>query len=82
MTGLETPISMAVDLYTNEDAQYLYVLDPQNSRIVVLDKKGQFKAEYLSEKIKEAKKIVVSEEEGKAIFITGPRLYSIELEHL
>ena len=80
--GLETPINQAVDIYTNETAQFLYILDPQNSRVVVVDKKGQFKAEYLTGELASARKIVASEADKELIFLTGSKLLSINLEHL
>ena len=80
--GLETPINQAVDIYTNETAQFLYILDPQNSRVVVVDKKGQFKAEYLTGELASARKIVASEADKELIFLTGSKLLSINLGHL
>ncbi len=69
-------------IYTNEDLNFLYVLDPDSERVVVLTKDGEYKAQYKSEKIKEANKLSVSESEGKMVLLTGDKLYSIELKHL
>ena len=70
------------EIYTNEEQEYLYVLDPDESRIVVISKEGDYKAQYKSEKIKEAKDLTVSESEGKIILLTGDKLQSLEIEHL
>lgn len=81
-SGLEKPINLDARIYTNESLKYLYILDPRESRIVVIDKDGGYKAQYISDKIKEGKDLVVSEEEGRLVFLTGNKLYSVELKHL
>jgi hypothetical protein len=49
---------------------------------VVLEKDGNYKAQYFSDKLKEAKDIAVSEKNKKIIFLSGSKLYSIEIKHL
>lgn len=46
---------------------------------MVLDKNGDYQAQYVSEKIGEAIDLVVSEKEKQIILLTGDKLYSIEL---
>ena len=69
-------------IYTDEDAQYLYILDKDQSRVVVTNKEGDYKAQYLSDKMKDAGDIVVSEKEKRLIFLAQDKLFSVELEHL
>jgi len=69
-------------IYINEELEALYVLDPDEGRVVVLDKTGDFKAQYKSEKIKKAIDLSVSEKEDKIILLTGDKLYSLEIRHL
>lgn len=70
------------DIFTDEGAEDLYLLDPKNSRVIVLEKDGQFKAEYVSEKVAESTRFLVSEKERKIILLAGDKLYSIDLKHL
>ena len=69
-------------IYTNEEAENLYVLDNLGMRIVVLDKEGNFLAQYKSESLADAKDIVVSEDDRLLVFLTPDKTYSINLEHL
>jgi len=78
----DLPLTSATKIYTNEENKYLYVLDAANSRVVVFDKEGEFKGEYLSEKIKEGISLVASEKSGKMILLTGEKLYFTDLKHL
>ena len=58
------------------------MLDPKGERILVLEKEGRYKAQYKAEIIKDAKEIIVSEKEKKAILLINDKLYSIDLKHL
>jgi len=81
-SGQEKEIGKRGSLFSSEETKYLYILDTQNNRVVVFDKSGLFKAEYVFEKSKEASQIVVSEVEKKAILLSSDKLYSFELKHL
>lgn len=81
MTGVESNLAHPISAFSTGELEELYVLDPENSRVLVLSKKGEFVAQYISDKIKEAQALVVSEKEKRIIFLTGDKLYSIELEH-
>ncbi len=82
LSGLEGSVVGARDIFTDEAMKYIYVLDNQKGRVIVIDKEGQYKAEYLSEEIKKAAKLVVSEEEKKIILMVQDKLYAIELKHI
>jgi hypothetical protein len=81
ITGLYPDLANPAAIYTNEDLEYLYVLDNENSRVVVLDKNGEFKYQYLAEEVGKAKGFAVSEKDKKVILLVGDKLLSIELRH-
>lgn len=78
-SGIFPELTKAEAVYSNEELKYLYVLDKEGKRVVVLDKNGDYQAQYVSEKINEAINLVVSETEKQIILLTGDKLYSIEL---
>ena len=82
VSGVLPELISPKSIYTNEELESLYILDPDEVRVVVLTKTGEFKAQYKSEKIKEAIDLAVSEKEGKIILLTGDKLYSLEIKHL
>ncbi len=82
LKDMDKPLVNASDIFTNEETNFIYILDPGNGRIVVIDKNGEYKAQYLSGELKGATHIVVSEEDKKIIFLTGTKLFSIEIKHL
>lgn len=69
------------ELYTNEESLNVYILDPVNSRIVTMDKEGNYKAQYKADEIKGAIGVVVNESQGKLFFATKEKLYVIEMSN-
>ena len=78
LNGIPDPLSNPIAIYTNEDNKNVYILEKDKGRVVVIDKTGEFKMQYVSEKIKNATDIVVSEEEKKIILLTGSKLMYFE----
>lgn len=68
-------------IYTNDESGYLYVLDPGRQRVVVLQKNGEFVAEYVSDTLANAKSLVVDEDQGLILFLADSRVYSLGLKH-
>lgn len=64
------------------DNEYIYLLDRAGKRIVVTDKKGDYKAQYVSEQYSFAVNIVADEVLGKIILLTGDKLQYIDMQHL
>jgi hypothetical protein len=80
LKGLIGQLDNPTAIYTNENLKMVYILEKDKGRIVVLEKNGDFKVQYTSEDIKNAKDLVVSETEGKIILLTGSKLMFIELK--
>ncbi len=79
MEGIVDEISKPTAIYTNEELEFVYILEAEKSRIVVLEKNGDFKLQYVSDAIKAANDLVVSEKEGKIILLTGSKLMYIQI---
>jgi hypothetical protein len=69
-------------IYTSEETASIYLVFPEKKSIVVLTKEGDYQAQYVSDKISEAKGFIVSEKDKKIMILTGDKLYSIELKPL
>lgn len=68
-----------VSFYTDENSEYLYVLDPENARIVVATKGGEFLTQYVGDQLRDAKFVVVSEKAKRMFTIMENKVYSMEL---
>lgn len=79
ITGLQVPFKNPTRIFTNENTNNLYILDSQNSRIVIFDKTGAFKQSFQSDVLKNASDFTVSEQDKKIIVLTGNKLYEIDI---
>lgn len=78
--GLDQPFGEAVKIFTSPEVEHLYVVDRSNTRVVVLDKSGEYAAQYQWSGIAGAKDLVVSEALGKMFFLTGEKVFTIDLK--
>ena len=80
--GLEVALNGPLQVYTSVDLQSLYVLDKGNNRIVVLDKEGNLKTQYLftQEQVNLGlRSISVSRDEKYLLVLAGTKMYKIGL---
>jgi len=80
-TDIVPNLSKPTAIYTNEELKFVYLMERETGRIIVVDKEGNYQAQYFSDKIKEARGLVVSEEVGKIIIATEDKLYTINISH-
>lgn len=80
VTGLDEPFAEPIKIYTSPEVDNIYVLDRQKTRVVVIDKSGEYQAQYGWSGIAGAKDLVVSEEEGKILLLTGEKVFALDLK--
>ncbi len=78
--GLDQPLMEPVKLFTGADTERLYIIDRANTRVVVLDKNGEYAAQYQWSGIAGVKDLVVSEPLKKIFFLTGEKVFSLDLK--
>lgn len=74
------PFKNPTRIYTNINNDNIYVLDNGNSRIVILDKNGAYKAQYKADIIKTAKDFDVFEKDKKIFVLSSGKIYQIDLK--
>lgn len=80
VAGLDKPFSSPSIIYTDDDQENLYILDKGNLRVVVLDKSGEYDAQYIWSGISGVSDMVVSESEKKILLLSGNKIYEIEIK--
>lgn len=78
--GLDENLKELKTLFADEDGEELYLLDPENSRVVVLTKDGQYLKQYTGDKFATADDLVVDSAEKKMYLLEGNKLYQLELK--
>ncbi len=76
---LDKPLAASPIIYTDADADNLYLLDRLNSRVIVVDKTGAYVAQYPMEVAKSASDLVVDEPGGKLYLLEGSKIWQVDL---
>lgn len=78
--NLDKPIKEISAFFVSSDTESLYVLDQGNNRLVVMDKKGNYQAQYTSDKFSVFIDFIIDEPDKKAYFLDGSKIYSMDLK--
>lgn len=71
-----------VDIWTSPDTEYLYILEPSESRILVFDKSGLLIAQYTNNEFNSAKSMIIQEADNSIIIVTDTTAYTFAAQHL
>lgn len=77
--GLDTPIQDIPSFFVSDKTEYIYILDPNNSRVVVLAKNGQFQSLYTGDKFKDAQDLIVDEPNKMMYVLIQNVIYQVPL---
>ncbi len=77
--GLPEPFENSLLIETKEDDQYMYILEANKQRLVVIDKDGQFIKEVKSNSLASGTVLMVDEPNHTAYVVSGSEVFSIQL---
>jgi len=80
ISGLDQPLANPAAIFTDDDQENLYVLDKGNSRVVVINKSGEYHSQYRWEGMGEVTHLMASEEEKKIMLLAGNKIFEIEIK--
>jgi len=66
-------------IFTSKDNQYLYLIEPAEKRVIILDKKGKIIAEYQSKEFKDLKDIWVTSGDKTIYLLSENKVFKIDL---
>ncbi len=78
--GLPEPFTGSLSVFTRENMEYLYVLESDQQRIVMLRKTGEFIRQVKSPSLAAATTLIVSEELKKVLAISGSIIFEVPLD--
>lgn len=76
ITGLDPPLEHPTELYTYNDVDGIYILEPTQQRVVVLNKQGTFRAQYTSDLWQNPTGMVVDEVKKTIYVLDSNKIYS------
>ncbi len=82
ISNLPGTLNSPTEIFIDPDTTYLYISDPSNNRIVALDEKGGFIAQYVSDDLNGATGFYADETAKKGYFLSGTKIYQFSLKHL
>ena len=79
---IEPAISQPTGIKTTESSKFLYVLDPKNQRLVVINKTdGNLTAQYYSPVFTELKDFLINENTKQIYLLNGTSIYGVPAGH-
>lgn len=78
--GLPSAVKDPKSIFTSSDTDNLYLLDPGNSRLLILTKTGSYKGQLTGSKFATATDLVVDEVGKKVYLLEGGKIYSVDLK--
>jgi hypothetical protein len=79
ISGLDPSLTNPIALYTYNDIDSIYILEPTNKRIVVLNKQGTFRAQYTSDLWQSPTGMVVDEVKKTVYVLDSNKVYSFAI---
>ena len=79
ISGLSTPVGNLGLIYTDSQVENIYVVDSQNSALLVINKDGVYTKAYQSAEFAGASGLVVDEDNGKFYVAVGSKVLEGEL---
>lgn len=79
ISGLDVPLDGPTSIYTDAESEGVYILDQGNKRVVVINKSGEYQAQYRWEGLGRVSDMVVSEKEKKILLLEGSMIYEMGL---
>jgi hypothetical protein len=79
ITGLDKNWGSGAIIYTDENAENLYILDSLNGRIIVLKKDGTYDKQIVADQLGTATDLVTDEKSGKVYVLSGEKVWEVGL---
>jgi len=73
-------ISSNAIIKTFRDSDYLYIIDPNNERVVILDKEGNIKDQYASQSFDNLKDLAIDPAEKAIYLLNNQHLYLLDIK--
>ena len=72
--------NVRIKMFTNDELNYLYLLDGPGKRLIILSKQGKLIKQFTSSLFEDLKDFVVSRKENKVWLLCGPKIFEIQTE--
>ncbi len=77
--NLPSSFNNPVDIYASETTQNLYIADPENKRIVVLNSEGEFIKQLNADEFANISSLYIEEKSKKGYILSNNKIYQFGL---
>lgn len=82
VSNIEPPLESGTQMFTNDQTNYLYVLDPDNKRLIVFDKEGTLITQYYNDAWDNLKTMKIVEKDKKIYIVNDNKILYFNTNHL
>ncbi len=82
LEAINPPLSAPTAIYSSPELKYIYILEPNEARLVLYDKSGQFLEQYKNNFLKNAKGFSIDEADKQMYFLAGTEVLKTPALHL
>lgn len=79
LVDFEPALTSPTALYTDENTQNIYLLEPSQKRLIVFDKAGNLVKQYTAESFTNLKDMIIDEINNKAYLLNGTQVVQVDL---
>ncbi len=79
ISGLDPAIKSGTEIWTYTDKEFIYVLDSENKRLVILDKDGHLNKQITAKEWKAPIGMVIDEQNKRAFILDSDKLWQVNL---
>ena len=76
---IDPKLTGVAKIYTQTTLKYLYILDNQNKRLLVLDKNGNLVKQYTSSQFTDLRDLIISADEKQGFILTDKQILKFDL---
>jgi len=76
ITGLDPVLQNPINIWTYADTDSIYIAEPTNKRVVIIDKDGNFVSQYTNDAWNNISDMVVSEEDKSIFVLSDNKIYT------
>ena len=82
LDSISPSLNNPIDIWTDSESKYIYILEPIEYRVIVIDKEGALVAQYTNDLIANAHSMIVQETNNSIIIVSDTTAYTFAADHL
>ena len=78
LQGLDKPLGDTTKIFTKQNYEFLYILEPEKNRLILLSKQGELIQQIISPSLASATSFVIDEAQKTGFIFSGSLVYQID----